>query len=91
MMYAVHFENDPRSGDTQRRHLAAHRAYLALHEERFEAAGNLAREGGGETTGGLWLVYADSELEARELVEGDPYFMHGVRRTIRIWRFCPVP
>jgi uncharacterized protein YciI len=89
-MYAVHFENEPQSDDAQQRHLAAHRAYLNQHAGRFAAAGSLAREGVDGATGGLWLVHADSELEARELVEGDPYFVHGVRRTIRVWRYEPL-
>ena len=91
MIYAIQFENDPGAGDIQQRHLAEHRAYLSLHAGRFEAAGNLAREGSDDVSGGLWLVHADSELEARELIEGDPYFVHGVRRTIRVWRFHPLP
>lgn len=90
MIYAVHFENDPHSGDAQRRHESAHRAYLARHAARFVAAGTLDREGVAAAAGGLWLVHADSELAARELVEGDPYFVHGVRRTVRVWRYRPL-
>jgi uncharacterized protein YciI len=89
VIYAVHFENDPQSDELQRRHGESHLAYLARHTERIVAAGALGREGGAPGGGALWLVRATSELEARELVEGDPFFVHGVRRTVRVWRYHP--
>jgi uncharacterized protein YciI len=38
----------------------------------------------GAAQGGMWLVEADSETEVRKIVENDPFFKAGLRRSIRI-------
>lgn len=85
--YAVHFEDDPARDAVRDSCRASHLAYLAAHADRVLTAGALCREGSDVTVGGLWLVRAASELEARELIEADPYFENGLRRTVRVWRF----
>lgn len=89
--YAVHFEDDPGKARIREELLDAHATYLGQWGERLLSAGVLSREGVDGAVGGWWLVKADSELEVREMVEGDPYFIQGLRRTVRIWRFSPVP
>ena len=89
--YAVHFEDDPGKATAREAHLEAHRAYLEGCADRLVSVGALVREGASAPVGEWWLVRAASELEARELVEADPYFVHGMRRSIRIWRYMPMP
>ena len=89
--YAVQFEDDPARLAVRTQALDAHLAFLAAHADRVLTAGVLCREGG-DAVGELWLLRARSELEARELVEADPYFVQGLRRTVRVWRYaeaCP--
>jgi uncharacterized protein YciI len=88
--YAVHFEDDPGQLAVREAHLEAHKAYLSECSERLLSAGFLTRDGAGGPVGGWWLVRAASELEVRELVEADPYFVHGLRRSVRVWRYLPV-
>ena len=83
--FAIHFEDDPAAAALREEHAGAHRRYLDGLGERLVLAGRLDREA--EAVGGLWLLRAASELEAREVIEGDPYFEHGLRRAVRIWRF----
>lgn len=87
-MFAIHLEDDPaRTGERERLD-SAHRAYLAGAVDRVVLAGALGRTGPGELASGeLWVVRAASELEARELIEADPLFVAGVRRSIRVWPY----
>jgi len=88
--YAVHFEDDPGKTAAREDQLEAHRAYLAACAGRVVNAGLLIRDGVSTPVGGWWLVRAASELDVRELVEADPYFVHGLRRSVRIWRYVPM-
>lgn len=85
--YAVQFDNDPARDAVRDSQREAHVAFLATHTDRVLAAGALGREGSDAVVGELWLVRAESELAARELIETDPYFVNGLRRTVRVWRY----
>lgn len=86
--YAVHFDDDPARHAVREDQRAAHVAFLAARADRVLSAGTLCREGSEAPVGELWLVRAASELAARELIEADPYFVHGLRRTVRVWRYA---
>ena len=86
MLYAVLFEDDPAKADERRRHMPAHLAFLEREADRIRAAGPLLDGEAG--AGGLWLVEAGSESAVRRLVEADPFWPTGLRRSVRIlaWR-----
>jgi uncharacterized protein YciI len=88
-IYAVHFENDPAKQSVQVEQRQNHRSYLQRCGARIVSAGALHRDENAEAVGGLWLVRAHSELEVRGLIEEDPYFIHELRRTIRVWMYSP--
>ena len=88
-IYAVHFEDDPTKQSVRDEYQQGHRGYLQQCGERIVNAGVLHREGGNAPLGGLWLVRGASELDVRALIEADPFFAHGLRRTIRVWQFVP--
>lgn len=90
-LYAVHFEDDPAAQFVRDEQQRAHDQYLSGCGERIVNAGDLSREGSHVAVGGLWIVRGNSELDVRGLIEADPYFTHGLRRTIRIWQFSPSP
>jgi uncharacterized protein YciI len=84
MLYAVLLEDNPQlAADARRQHMPAHLAFLARHAARIKAAGPLQDRDGGPA-GGLWLVEAESAGLVEALVEEDPFFATGLRRTIRI-------
>lgn len=83
----MHFEDDPARDAVRESCRDAHLAFLLAHAGRVLLAGTLGRDGSDAVLGGLWVVRAASELDARELIEADPYFIHGLRRTVRVWRF----
>ena len=86
MLYAVLFEDDPAKTGERRRHMPAHLAFLEREADRIRAAGPLLDGEAG--AGGLWLVEADAESAVRRLVEADPFWPTGLRRSVRIlaWR-----
>ena len=88
-VFAVHFEDDPTKQSVRDKHQQDHYDYLQHCAERIANAGVLHREGSTAPVGGLWLVHGSSELDVRGLIEADPFFVHGLRRTIRVWRFSP--
>lgn len=88
-MYAVHFDDDPTKQSVREEHQQDHNAYLQACQERIVKAGVLHREGSEVVVGGLWLVWGKSELDARALIEADPFFVNGLRRTVRVWQFSP--
>lgn len=85
MLFAVLFEDDPTRADARDRHMAEHLAFLETHADRIRSAGPLIERG--EGAGGLWLVEADAESAVRELIESDPFWPTGLRRSIRILRW----
>ena len=86
MLYAVLFEDDPARADARARHMAEHLAFLEREAARIHAAGPLREAGQG--AGGLWLVEAEDADAARRLVEADPFWPTGLRRSVRVleWR-----
>lgn len=64
----------------------AHLDYLAQHLDAIVLAGGCRHEEGGDYIGGLWVLEVPSRARAVELIEQDPYFVHGARQyTLRTW------
>lgn len=82
MLYAVLFEDDPTRAGERARRMAAHLAFLEREAASIRAAGPLLEAGAG--AGGLWLVEADAESAVRRLIEADPFWPTGLRRSVRI-------
>ena len=90
-MFAIHLEDDPERAADRQRLDTAHRAFLCALAERVVMAGALGRSGpDGLPSGEFWVVRAASELQARELIETNPLFSAGIRRSIRIWPYEPL-
>lgn len=87
MLYAVLFEDDPDRAAARGRLMPEHLAFLEREAPRIRAAGPLL-DASGAGAGGLWLVEAGSESAVRALVEADPLWPTGLRRSVRIlaWR-----
>ena|SRR3712207_2410179 len=87
MRFAVLFEDDPAKADVRPRLMPEHLAFLARNAARILEAGPLV-EADGAPAGGLWIVEAADAEEARALVEQDPFWPTGLRRSVRVlaWR-----
>jgi uncharacterized protein YciI len=79
----------PAAEQLRREHLAAHLAHVETVMDRLLLAGPL-KQPDGAVLGSLIVIRAETEAEARALLESDPYHRAGIWQTIRIERFVPV-
>ncbi len=88
MLFAVLFEDNDDKADMRSRHMADHLAFLEGHAAEIQAAGPLTDAKARAPAGGLWLVEATDADAARNLVETDPFWPTGLRKSVRIleWR-----
>ena len=88
MKFAVLFEDNADRAAVRGRLMPDHLAFLAQNAAAILAAGPLAEND--MPAGGLWLVEAADEGAARALVEADPFWPTGLRKTVRILRWNQV-
>lgn len=88
MMFAVMFEDNDDKAEMRGRFMPAHLSFLEANVESIRAAGPLFDAAAGSAAGGLWLVEAPDPATVRTLVEADPFWPTGLRRSVRIleWR-----
>lgn len=84
MIYAVLFEDNDDKADERPRHVQAHLGFLEANAGAVTAAGPVLDTGSGQPAGGLWLVEAASSAEVRKLVETDPFWTTGLRKSVRV-------
>ena len=84
MIYAVIFEDDDNRADMRPKHMPDHLAFLGRNAASIQAAGPLTDTLDGTPAGGLWIVRADSPEAVRSLVEADPFWPTGLRKSVRI-------
>lgn len=83
MLYAVLLTDNPEHADARERLMSAHLDFLEKNGSRILSAGPL-READGSGAGGLWLVDAESRDAVTELVQADPFWPTGLRRSVRV-------
>jgi len=88
MKFAILFEDNPERANVRAQLMPDHLAFLAKNAATILAAGPLAESG--TPAGGLWLVEAADEAAARALVEADPFWPTGLRRSVRVLRWNQV-
>ncbi len=88
MKFAILFEDHPERAPVRRQLMPDHLAFLERNAAAILAAGPLAESGA--PAGGLWLVEAVDEEAARALVEADPFWPTGLRKSVRVLRWNQV-
>lgn len=84
MIYAVLFEDNEDHADKRAEHMQAHLSFLERNAKTVKSAGPLTDTADQRSAGGLWLVEAVSSDKVRELVEEDPFWPTGLRKSMRI-------
>ena len=88
MLFIVQFEDvyadQPERLPERARHMPQHLAFLARHGEQVIAAGALRPQPNAAPTGGIWLVQAESMAEAEALLWQDPFWIAGLRKSVRV-------
>ena len=84
MKFIVLFEDQPGTGmEVRLKHMPEHLDFLDRNAEAITAAGPLKKDDG-ELDGGLWLVEAENSAAVQDLVEEDPFWSVGLRKSVRI-------
>lgn len=90
MIYAVLFEDNESHADQRTAHMAAHLAFLERNAKHITAAGPMTDTADGRPAGGMWLVTAEDAEAVRALVEEDPFWPTGLRKSLRILQWTQV-
>jgi uncharacterized protein YciI len=90
MLFAVCFSDNPARADARQRLMSAHLAFLKEHSSVIRAAGPLRDPDSGEGAGGLWLVEAETTEAVRQLYESDPFWLTGLRKSVRVLEWSQV-
>jgi uncharacterized protein len=84
MLFAVIFKDKHDSAALRKLHLAAHLAWLDLHQSVIRIGGSLREELDQTPVGGLWIVEADSKKAIFDLIETDPFWVASLRQSVEI-------
>ena len=90
MIYAVFLEDDASRADARAKHMPDHLAFLERNAARIHAAGPLKDTTGDAPAGGLWIVQADSPQAVQSLIEADPFWPTGLRKSVRVLEWTQV-
>ncbi len=87
MLFAVIFRDKCNSAELRKLHLAAHLAWLDLHQNVVRIGGSLRSELDQTPAGGLWIVEAESKKTILDLIETDPFWIVGLRQNVDIFHW----
>ena len=90
MLYAVLFEDNEDQAAMRTKHMTDHLDFLERHAAQISAAGPLKDAEDGAPAGGLWLVEAEDANAARALIEADPFWPTGLRKSVRLLAWTQV-
>jgi uncharacterized protein YciI len=77
-------EDEPKNADTRPKYLKDHLAYLDTILGKLRSAGPLTDPATNSAAGGIWIIEAGSHDEVRRMLEADPFYKAGLRKSIRI-------
>jgi uncharacterized protein YciI len=82
---AIFEDNGPEvSVPVRAAHLDDHLKFLEANKAKVVLAGPLREDLEAPATAGLWVFEADSKDEVKAIIEADPFFKQGLRKSIRI-------
>jgi len=87
MLFIVQFEDKPGVGQLRQKLIADHVAFLDSRKDKVLIAGSVREIPSDLPLGGLWIVEAENEAEVRDTFKDDPFWVNGLRATVRINRW----
>ena len=82
MPYLILFEDAPDHDHVRAQHMTDHLAFLTANADAIRSAGPLFE--GDTPAGGAWIATVESVAKAHALVEADPFWPTGLRKSVRI-------
>lgn len=84
MIFLVMFEDNENAGDKRTEHMQAHLDFLSRHADTVAAAGPLTDTADGTAAGGAWLVDCPRPEAVHALIQEDPFWPTGLRKSVRV-------
>jgi len=84
MMFAVVFEDNEEKTGLRALHMNEHLAFLDKNADVVRMAGPIKDAITGAEAGGMWLVKMANVDAVQQLIEADPFWPTGLRKTVRI-------
>jgi len=84
MICTVLFEDDENFSDKRAEHMSDHLSFLENNADSILSAGPLNHVEDGTPAGGLWLVEALSAKDVQSLIEADPFWPTGLRKSVSV-------
>ena len=88
--YVVLFEDNDDFAHQRPKFMNEHLAFLEDHTSSIEAAGPLVHCESASSAGGMWLVNADHVEDVTLLIEKDPFWPTGLRKSFQILAWAQV-
>lgn len=80
--YLVTCLDKPETAHLRSEHLAGHLEHVEKNWQRYLTAGPIRNPGEEPLIGSIFLVFADSLSECKNLMDGDPYLTCGMYETV---------
>ncbi|MCP4188036.1 MAG: hypothetical protein GY763_10595 [Gammaproteobacteria bacterium] len=90
MIFVLFFEDNDNHADMRTKYMTEHLSFLLKNTSGILAAGPLKDTDKGDSAGGLWLVEADTLTDVKALIEQDPFWPTGLRKSVRILEWTRV-
>jgi len=71
------------------KHLFGHLDHIETHNDKYRIAGPMRKSPEGDIFGSFFIVEANTEAEAWELMRGDPYISSDMYESILVNHFVP--
>jgi hypothetical protein len=87
MLFIVQFEDKPGVDELRQKLMAEHVKFLDSRKDQVLVPGSVREIPSDRPLGGLWIVEAADEAAVREVFKDDPFWVNGMRATVRINRW----
>ncbi len=84
MLFIVRFTDDAAMLSVRTQYLAEHIDWLDANSSLILVAGSLRDEPDSDPIGATWIVDAPSRDDVIELIQTDPFWIHGLRQNVEI-------
>ncbi len=87
MLFIVQFEDKPGVSELRKKLFEEHIAYLDKMKDKVLVPGSMREVPTDRPLGGLWIVDAEDEEGVKALFKDDPFWVNGMRASVRINRW----
>ena len=86
-LYIVQFEDKPNVAEQRQKLFQSHLEFLDRMKDKVLVPGSVREVPSDRPLGGLWIVEAKDENEVKEVFKDDPFWVNGMRASVKINRW----